>query len=139
MHVELSLLFRFFFLTVDLRMPNICLSATSPFSVPAPSQSNTGGWCVLRVSCFSSQFVQLCQKFSTCVPALFHWLVKGSSVFPSKSLVFLHSSFLDYGCFIPPFWGTLCQLCRSIYSAIQVFHRYLGHLYVHLTQCAKHL
>lgn len=120
-------------------MPNICLSAASPLSVPAPSpEQHRKLLCSVSVLPFL-RFVQLRQKFSTCVPVLFHWLVKGSSIFSSENPTFLHSPSLGYICFIPPFWGGLCQLCRSFHSAVQVHHRYLDHLCVHLTQRAERL
>lgn len=109
-------------------MPNICLSATSPLSVLAPSpEQHRKLLCSVSVLPFL-RFVQSCQKFSTCVPVLFHWLVKGSSIFSSENPRFLRSPSLGYICFIPPFWGGLCQLCRSFHSAFQVHHRYLDHL-----------
>lgn len=118
-------------------MPNICLSAASPLSVPAPSpEQHRKLLCSVSVLPFL-RFVQSRQKFSTCVPVLFHWLVKGSSIFSSENPTFLRSPSLGYICFIPPFWGGLCQLCRSFHSAIQVHHRYLDHLCVHLPQCAE--
>lgn len=128
-----------FFWTAVLRMHKICLPAASPFSVPAPSsEQHRRLQCSVSVLPFL-RFVQSHQKFSTCVPVLFHWFVKGSSIFSCESHAFLHLPPLNYVCFTPPFWGNLCWLYRSFHSAVQVHHCYLDHLCVLLIHSAEHL
>lgn len=108
-----------FFWTAVLRMHKICLSAASPFSVPAPSsEQHRRLQCSVNVLPFL-RFVQSHQKFSTHVPVLFHWLVKGSSIFSCESPAFLHLPSPSCVCFTAPFWGSLCWLYRSFHSAVQ--------------------
>lgn len=109
-----------------------CLISAFPLQVPSlsllPPQSNTGSCCVLWVFCLSLDLCSHARNFPLVFQSLFHWLVKGSSIFSSENPTLLHSPSLGYICFIPPFWGGLCQLCRSFHSAFQVHHRYLDHL-----------
>lgn len=108
-----------FFWTAVLRMHKICLSAASPLSVPAPSsEQHRRLQCSVSVLPFL-RFVQSHQKFSTHVPVLFHWLVKGSSIFSCESPAFLHLPSPNCVCFTAPFWSSLCWLYRSFHLAVQ--------------------